>query len=96
MLVVTWDEYGGFFDHAPPPQVDPAGYGPRVPALIISAHARAGFVDHTVYDFCSVLRFIEDLHGIAPLSTRDKAATSIAGAIDLGQPPLVPLLIDAH
>ena len=52
VVVVTWDEYGGFFDHVPPPQVDETGYGPRVPALIISPYARAGFVDHTDHGFC--------------------------------------------
>jgi phospholipase C len=93
VLVVTWDEYGGFFDHAPPPQVDASGYGPRVPALIICPYARPGAIDHTTYDFASVLRLIEDRFALAPLSERDRNATSIAGALDMSQPPNAPLLI---
>jgi phospholipase C len=94
VIVVTWDEYGGFFDHVSPPQVDAAGDGPRVPALIISPYARAGFVDHTSYDFASVLRFIEDTFDLSPLGSRDGSASSIAGALDPGQTPLPPFIVD--
>ncbi len=94
VIIVTWDEYGGFFDHVSPPQVDEAGYGPRVPALVISPYARPGYVDHGVYDFTSVLRFMEDTFGVAPLASRDGRASSIAAALDLDQAPLPPLIID--
>ncbi|HVO40905.1 MAG TPA: alkaline phosphatase family protein [Spirochaetia bacterium] len=93
LLVVSWDEYGGFYDHVAPPQVDGKGCGPRVPALIISAHARPGWVDHTTYDFTSVLRFMEDLSGVQPLAARDAAAASIGESLNLDQPPLAPFLI---
>lgn len=93
VLVVTWDEYGGFFDHVSPPRVDDAGYGPRVPALIISPYSRAGFIDHTSYDFTSVLRSIEDAFGIAPLTSRDERAVSIAAGLEPAQPPLPPFMI---
>ena len=46
-IILTWDDYGGFYDHVPPPQVDQYGYGPRVPALVISPYARPGYVCHT-------------------------------------------------
>lgn len=72
-----------------------AGYGPRVHALAISPYARPGSVDHTVYDFTSVLRLLEDTFGVPPLSTRDAQATSIASSLDLTQAPLAPYLIDA-
>jgi phospholipase C len=94
-LVITWDDYGGFYDHVPPPQVDKFGYGPRVPALIISPYARAGFVDHTPYEFCSVLRFIENRFQLPPLTARDHEANSLELSLDLGQRPLPPLLISA-
>ena len=96
VVVVTWDEYGGFFDHVAPPRVDEAGFGPRVPALVISAYARAGAVDHTSYDFASVLRLIEDTFHVAPLGPRDAQAASMAGALDPGQAPLAPLIIDRY
>jgi phospholipase C len=85
-LFVTWDDFGGFYDHVAPPQVDKYGYGFRVPCLVISPYAKAGFVDSTVNDHTSILRFIEDLHALAPLSTRDAAANNMAEAFDFSQP----------
>jgi phospholipase C len=95
VLVVSWDEYGGYYDHVPPPVVDEQGYGLRVPALIISSRAREGYVDHTEYDFSSVLRFMEKQLGVDPLSTRDANARDIGGSLDMARPPLRPLLIGA-
>jgi phospholipase C len=95
VLVITWDDYGGFFDHAPPPQLDNYGYGPRVPALVVSSYARAGFVDHTPYEFCSVLRLIEERFQLQPLTARDHQATSLGQSLDLSQRPLAPVLIAA-
>jgi phospholipase C len=93
VLVVTWDEYGGFFDHVAPPRVDGDGYGIRVPALIVSPYARQGHVDHTVYDFASILRLIENRFGLEPLADRDRNASDLGAALDLSQQPLAPLLI---
>ncbi len=92
VLVLTWDEYGGFYDHVSPPDEDGQSYGLRVPAIVISPYARPGFVDHTTYDFTSVLRLIEDLSDLPPLSRRDARAHSLAGALALFQQPLPPVL----
>ncbi|MDA4130110.1 MAG: hypothetical protein OK457_05030 [Thaumarchaeota archaeon] len=70
-IVITWDDYGGFYDHAPPPQEDSHGEGFRVPTLVISPWAKPGFVDHTPYEFGSFLSLIETTFGVAPLGTRD-------------------------
>lgn len=86
-LFITWDDYGGFYDHVAPPQVDPYGYGFRVPALVISPFARAGFIDHATYDHTSILRFIEDRFGLAPLAARDAAAVPLDGVFDWTQSP---------
>ncbi len=86
-VFVTWDDYGGFYDHVPPPQVDGFGYGFRVPCLIVSPFARSGFVDHTTNDHTSILRFIENRYGLSPLTTRDAAANGFAEAFDFGSPP---------
>jgi phospholipase C len=94
-LVITWDDYGGFYDHMAPPAVDPYGYGPRVPALVVSPSAKAGFVDHTPYEFCSVLRFIEERFQLPPLTARDHAANSLGLSLHPDKPPLPPLLIGA-
>lgn len=92
LLVVNFDEWGGFFDHVPPataPDVSPdtALRGFRVPALVISPRARRGYVDHTVYDHTSVLKAIEWRWGLSPLTVRDGAANNIAQALDFSSPP---------
>jgi phospholipase C len=81
-IIITWDDFGGFYDHVRPPQVDEMGLGPRVPLLIISPWAREGFIDHTTYEFSSVLKFIETLHGLNPLTDRDQRADNMMGAFD--------------
>lgn len=95
VLVISWDEYGGFYDHVPPPQVDSQGYGIRVPALVISSRARPGYVDHTTYDFTSVLKLMEMQFGVSPLSTRDAEANDLSGSLDMSRQPLPPFLIGA-
>jgi phospholipase C len=85
-VFLTWDDFGGFFDHVAPPQVDKYGYGFRVPCLVVSPYAKAGFVDSMVNDHTSILKFIEDLHGLTPLSTRDAAANNMVEAFDFSQP----------
>ena len=86
-IFVTWDDYGGFYDHVPPPQVDSMGYGFRVPCLVISPYARKGTVDSTVYDHTSILRFVEERFSLRPLSSRDAAADGMSSAFDYAQAP---------
>jgi len=81
VVVVTYDEYGGFWDHVPPPAGDRWGPGPRVPALIISPFARRGHVDHRVYDTTSILKLIEGRHRLAPLGERDARADDLIQAL---------------
>jgi len=59
-IFLNWDDWGGFYDHVPPPVVDKNGYGLRVPALVISPYARKGFIDHQVLSQDAYLKFIED------------------------------------
>ncbi len=59
-IFLAWDDWGGFYDHVTPPQVDGAGYGIRVPAMVISPYARQGFIDHQALSFDAYLKFIED------------------------------------
>jgi len=61
-IFLAWDDWGGFYDHVVPPHVDANGYGLRVPALVISAYARKGFIDHQTLSFDAYLKFIEDLY----------------------------------
>lgn len=92
-IVVTWDDYGGFYDSVHPPRVDSLGLSFRVPALIISPYARPGFIDDTQYQFESVMRFIEWRFGLPPLTQRDANAANLLGAFDFSQSPLPPDII---
>ena len=92
-IIVLWDDYGGFFDTAVPPTVDGYGLGFRVPALIISPYARPGFLDHTVYDFESTLKFVEWRFGLPALTTRDADANNLLNAFNFNQKPTAPLVI---
>jgi phospholipase C len=86
VVFITWDDFGGFYDHVPPPQVDVMGLGPRVPLLIISPWAKKGYIDHTTYEFSSVLKFIETLHHLPSLTARDREADDMMGAFDFDSP----------
>ena len=59
-IFLAWDDWGGFYDHVPPPRVDGQGYGIRVPGLVISPYARSGYIDHQQLSFDAYLKFIED------------------------------------
>src|SRR6185437_15639972 len=74
VIVITYDEFGGAWDHVPPPQGDLLGPGARIPALIISPFAKRGSVDHTQYDTESILRLITrrfDLEVLPGIARRD-------------------------
>jgi phospholipase C len=84
-VFITWDDFGGFYDHVPPPHLDYMGLGPRIPLLVISPWAKEGYVDSTTYSPESVLKFIERLHGLAPLTERDARANNMLAAFDFHQ-----------
>jgi acid phosphatase len=83
VIVVTYDEYGGQYDHVAPPKGDLVGPGTRIPAIIISPYAKAGTVDHTQYDTGSILRLITHRFGLATLPgivARDAALVANGGS----------------
>jgi phospholipase C len=84
-IVLSWDDFGGFYDHIPPPHVDFLGLGPRVPLVVISPWARRG-VDHHVYDFTSVLRFIGENFGLPRLNHRVDRLQSLRSAFQFRRP----------
>jgi phospholipase C len=92
-IFLTWDDFGGFYDHVPPPDVDYLGLGPRVPLLIISPYARSGYVSHTVYEFSSFLSLVEMRFGLDPLTERDAAGSPMLDSFDFNQQPLAPLVL---
>jgi phospholipase C len=86
-IVLTWSDWGGYYDHFAPPQLDPDGYGFRVPAIVMSPYSRRGYIDHTFADFTSILKMIERLHGLPPLTGRDAQAADLSSAFDLAHAP---------
>jgi len=80
VIVVTYDEHGGRWDHVAPPVADRWGPGIRVPAVIVSPLAKRHYVDHTRYDTTSILKLIETRWGLQPLGTRDAGADGLEGA----------------
>ncbi len=77
-IFVQWDDWGGFYDHVPPPYKGYDGLGFRVPLIAISPYAKNNYVSHVQYETTSVLRFAEDLFGLPQLSASDTRATSPA------------------
>jgi acid phosphatase len=82
VIVITYDEYGGQWDHVAPPKGDLLGPGTRIPAIIVSPYAKAGTVDHTQYDSASTIRLITRRFGLTPLAgitKRDQALVANGG-----------------
>jgi phospholipase C len=106
-VFLTWDDWGGFYDHVRPPRVDNMGYGLRVPALVLSPWAKRGYIDDTTLTFDSYLRLIEDrfLGGqrLDPKTdgrpdsrptVRERSANPLAKAFDFTQDPQPPLVLE--
>ena len=110
-IFLTWDDWGGFYDHVVPPSVDQNGYGLRVPGLIISPYAKTGLIDHQTLSFDAYLKFIEDdFLGGARLDpatdgrpdprpdVRENAPGlgDLTADFDFSQPPRQPVVLPVH
>jgi phospholipase C len=106
-IFLTWDDWGGFYDHVNPPHIDRMGYGLRVPGLVISPWAKPAYIDHTELSFDSYLKLIEDRFlGGARLdpetmsrpdsrpTVRERVANPLRKAFDFSQEPLDPLVLE--
>ncbi len=94
VVFVQWDDWGGLYDHVPPPYRDYDGLGFRVPLIVISPYAKKNYVSHVQYETASVLRFAEDLFGLGQLSAADaRAASPAADCFDFARKarPFVPI-----
>jgi phospholipase C len=85
VILITYDEHGGRWDHVAPPTRDKWGPGIRVPLIVISPFAKKHFIDKTVYDSTSILKLIEIRWDLNPLNERDKNATMLSNAFDFSQ-----------
>jgi phospholipase C len=110
-IFLAWDDWGGFYDHVPPPRVDGEGYGLRVPALVISPYSRRGMIDHQTLSFDAYLKFIEDdfLGGqrldprtdgrpdSRPVVREDvRQLGNLVKDFNFSQRPLAPLILPVH
>ncbi|MDQ1481785.1 MAG: hypothetical protein QOI44_2646, partial [Actinomycetota bacterium] len=110
-IFINWDDWGGFYDHVKPPVVDPAGYGLRVPGLLISPYAKKGFIDHQTLSFDAYLKFVEDIflggQRLDPANdgrpdprptVRENVAIlgNLASEFDFTQAPRPPVLLPVH
>ncbi len=98
-VFLVWDDWGGFYDHVEPPVVEnwedgtPFRYGHRVPCIVISPYARSGYISHALHSHVSLLRFIETIFGLAPLTHRDAIASDMLDCFDFDQSALPPFLL---
>lgn len=82
VVIITFDDAGGWWDHVAPPKADRFGPGERIPTLVISPLAKKAFVDHTVYDTTAILKLIEKKYDLKPLTDRDAKAGDLTNALE--------------
>ena len=92
-IIITWDDWGGWYDHVAPTIYDAYSYGFRVPLIVVSPFARSGYVSHVTHDFGSILRFIEGVFSLPTLGYADARADDLSDCFDFTQAatPYVPV-----
>ena len=87
-IFITWDDWGGWYDHVPPPVTDPYfGLGVRVPLIVVSPYARAGYVSHVTHTTGSILHFAEEALDLPSLGEEDARQDDLSDAFDFTQRP---------
>ena len=87
-IFVSWDDWGGWYDHVPPPQVDQMGLGFRVPVLVISPYAKQGYVSHVQHEMGSMLHMMEETFNLGTLGTRDSISDDFSDCFNYMQKPV--------
>lgn len=99
-VFLTWDDWGGFYDHVEPPVLEkwaddtPFRLGHRVPCTVVSPYVKAGYISHQQHSHLSLLKFVETLFALEPLTERDAQASDMLDCFDFAQPPLPALELD--
>ena len=86
-IIIVWDDWGGWFDHVPPQQVDGNGYGFRVPLIIVSPFAQQGYVSHVHHEFGSILKFTEEQFNLPSLGTVDARSDDLSDCFNFSHGP---------
>ncbi|HEY2554086.1 MAG TPA: alkaline phosphatase family protein, partial [Candidatus Cybelea sp.] len=86
-IFVTWDDWGGWYDHVRPPSYNSYELGFRVPLIVISPYARVHHVSHVQHEFGSILKFVEEAFGLSSLDTTDVRADNLADCFDFSSAP---------
>jgi phospholipase C len=86
-IFIVWDDWGGWYDHVAPSQLDVMGLGMRVPLIVVSPYARRGYVSHVNHEFGSIMRFTEETFGLPTMSAADRRADDLLDCFDFTKPP---------
>jgi phospholipase C len=99
-IIITWDDWGGWYDHVAPSIYDSYEYGFRVPLIIVSPYTKQGYVSHVTHDFGSILKFIEEIFKLPSLGYADARADDFSDCFDLSQTPItfqaIPAKVDKN
>ena len=87
-IIITWDDWGGWYDHVAPMVVNSYEYGFRVPLIVVSPYAKAAYISHANHDFGSILKFIEEVFEVPGLGYADAEADDMSDCFNLSQTPL--------
>ena len=102
-IIITWDDWGGWYDHVPPPKLIADGerwgsgyvYGFRVPLIVVSPYAKPAYISHVNHDFGSILNFTEQVFGLPSLGYADTRADNLSDCFNFNQTPLQFQTIEA-
>ncbi len=94
-VIVTWDDWGGWYDHVAPSIYNSYEYGFRVPLIVVSPYAKKAYVSHVVHDFGSILSFIENVFGLPSLGNVDQRADNLSDCFDFAQSVAPYVAVDA-
>jgi phospholipase C len=86
-ILLLWDDWGGWYDHVPPPQIDRVSLGMRVPLLVISPYAKRGYISHKQHEFGSIVKFTEEVYGLPSLNGVDVRSDDLLDCFDFSQRP---------
>jgi phospholipase C len=97
VIIITWDDFGGFFDHVTPHEIDDDGLGYRVPMLVISRYAKHGYISNVQHEYGSIVKFCDEVFGVPGLGATDTRSDDLSDMFDFNQPAptFTPIAVSA-